>query len=107
RIPSELAEMARLAPLFYVLLPLAVIELVLARRGKGITIYHVAVPFAAATLLIALTRSGAGFNHSLDLMILSAVVTARLWMRLTHEHLSRAVLVPVAVMLAMIASYPI
>jgi BarA-like signal transduction histidine kinase len=47
------------------------------------------------------------FNHSLDLMILSAIMTARLWMRLTQEHLSRAVLVPIAVMLAMIASYPI
>jgi hypothetical protein len=107
RIPSQLAEMAPIAPLFYVLLPLTVIELVLASRGKGITIYHVAVPFAAAALIIALTRSGAVFNHSLDLMILSAVVTARLWTRLTHEHLSRAVLVPVAVMLATIASYPI
>jgi hypothetical protein len=105
RIPSQLAEMAPIAPLFYVLLPLAVIELGLATRGKGITIYHVAVPFAAAALIIALTRSGAVFNHSLDLMILSAVMTARLWMRLTQE--SRAVLVPIAVMLAMIASYPI
>ena len=38
--------MAPLAPLFYALLPLAVIELVLASRGKGITIYHVAFPFA-------------------------------------------------------------
>jgi hypothetical protein len=80
---------------------------VLAGRGKGITIYHVAVPFAAAALIIALTRSGAGFNHSLDLMILSAVLTAGLWMRLTKEHLSRAALVPIAVTLAMIASYPI
>jgi len=107
RIPSQLAEMAPIAPLLYVLLPLAAIELVLASRGKGITIYHVAVPFAAAALIVALTRLGAVFNHSLDLMILSVVMTARLWMRLTQEHLSRAVLVPIAVMLAMIASYPI
>ena len=107
RVPSQLAEMASIAPLFYVLLPLAVIELVLASRGKGITIYHLAVPFAAATLIIALTRSGAGFNHLLDLMILSAVMTAGLWMRWTREHLSRAALVPIAVMLATIASYPL
>jgi hypothetical protein len=106
RIPSQLAQMAPIAPLFYVLLLLAVIELVLASRGRSITIYHVAVPFAAATLIVALTRSGADFNHSLDLMILSAVMTARLWMRWTQEHLSRAALVPIAVMLAMIAAYP-
>ena len=106
RIASQLARMAPIAPVFYVLLPLAVIELVLARRDKGITIYHVAVPFAAATLIIALTRSGAIFNHLLDLMILSAVLTARLWMRWTQELPSRAALVPIAVMLAVVASYP-
>jgi hypothetical protein len=106
RIPSQLAEMAPIALVFYVLLPLAVIELVLANRGKGTTIYHVAVPFAAATLIIVLARSGADFNHSLDLMVLSAVMTARLWMRWTQEHISRAALVPIAVMVAMIASYP-
>ena len=106
RIPSQLARMAPIAPVFYVLLPLAVIELVLARRGKDITIYHVAVPFAAATLLIALTRSGAVFNHLLDLMILSAVLTARLWMRWTRELPSRVALVPIALMLAIVASYP-
>jgi len=94
RVPSQLAQMATISPVFYVLLPLAVIELVLASRGKGITIYHVAVPFAAATLVVALTRSGAVFNHLLDLMILSAILTTRLWMRWTQELLSRAALVP-------------
>ena len=99
--------MASIAPVLYVLLPLAVVEFVLSMRDKDLTIYHVAAPFAAATLIVLLTRSGAVFNHLLDLMILSAVLTARLWMRWTHEALSRATLVPIAVTLAMFASYPV
>jgi hypothetical protein len=107
RVPSQLAEMAPIAPVFYVLLPLAVIELVLAGRGNGITIYHLALPFAAASLIVVLTRSGAVFNHMLDLMILSAVLTARLWMRWTQELPSRAALLPIAVVLAILVSYPV
>lgn len=107
RVPSQLAGMAGIAPVLYVLLPLAVIEFVLSIRDKGITIYHFAAPFAAASLIVVLTRSGAAFNHLLDLMILSAVLTARLWMRWTQEALSRAALVPIAVTLAMVASYPV
>jgi hypothetical protein len=107
RVPTQLAEMASIAPVLYVLLPLAVAEFVLAVRDRDITIYHVAAPFAAASLIVLLTRSGAVFNHSLDMMILSAVLTARLWMRWTNEALSRATLVPIAVTLAMFASYPV
>jgi hypothetical protein len=107
RVPTQLAEMASIAPVLYVLLPLAVAEFVLSIRDKDITIYHVAAPFAAASLIVLLTRSGAVFNHFLDMMILSAVLTARLWMRWTHEALSRATLVPIAVTLAMFASYPV
>jgi len=107
RVPSQLAAMAPIAPVFYVLLALAVIELVLASRGKAITIYHLAVPFAAVTLIVLLTRSGAVFNHLLDLMILSAIATARLWTRWRQDLLSRAALVPFAVMLAMLVSYPV
>jgi hypothetical protein len=107
RVPSQFAEMAVIAPTFYALLPLAVIEFVLSIRDKRITIYHFAAPFAAASLIVVLTRLGAGSNHALDLMILSAVLTARLWMRWTHEALSRAALVPIAVTLAIFASYPL
>ncbi len=106
RIPSQFEGMAVFAPVFYVLLPLAVIECVRATRRRDVTIYHLAFPFAAATLIVVLTRSGAVFNHFLDLLIISAVLTARLWTRWRGLP-SRAAAIPIAVMLGMIASYPL
>src|SRR3990170_6104932 len=105
RVPVQLLIVATVAPAVIVLFASAVTETVLAKSARDLTIYHVSFWFAGAILLVVLTRSGAIGNHFLDLLVLCAVLTARLWVR-WERNPSHSGVVPVAVVLSLIVSSP-
>ena len=105
RIGSELWRMVVIAPVLYVLLPLAVIEFMVARRGGDLNVYHLALPFSAGILVLLLTRAGAVSNHFLDLLTVCAVLSGRMWMRWRGDA-SRFAVIPIALTLGMAASLP-
>lgn len=94
RIVPQLLLAAISSPAFYILLGLGVAECVRARRAGEITIFHVAFVVAVPVLLGALTRSGATDNHFIDVLVLGAVLSARLWQRRPRSS-SGVLIVPV------------
>ena len=61
------------------LIPLAILECVLAVRQRRFTIYHGALLLSLPILLVIFTDLGADFNHLLDLVVLAVPLAGSLW----------------------------
>jgi hypothetical protein len=61
------------------LIPLAILECVLAIRQRRFTIYHGALLLTLPILLVIFTDLGADFNHLLDLVVLAIPLAGSLW----------------------------
>jgi hypothetical protein len=61
------------------LIPLAILECVLALRQRRFTIYHGALLLSLPILLVIFTDLGADFNHLLDLVVLAVLLAGSLW----------------------------
>jgi hypothetical protein len=61
------------------LIPLAILECVLALRQRRFTIYHGALLLLLPILLVIFTDLGADFNHLLDLVVLAIPLAGSLW----------------------------
>ena len=61
------------------LIPLTILECVLAVRQRRFTIYHGALLLSLPILLVIFTDLGADFNHLLDLVILAVPLAGSLW----------------------------
>ncbi len=61
------------------LIPLAILECVLAVRQRRFTIYHGALLLSLPILLVIFTDLGADFNHLLDLVVLAIPLAGSLW----------------------------
>jgi hypothetical protein len=61
------------------LIPLAILECVLAIRQRRFTIYHGALLLSLPILLVIFTDLGADFNHLLDLVVLAVPLAGSLW----------------------------
>ena len=61
------------------LMPLAILECVLAVRLHRFTIYHGALLLSLPILLVIFTDLGADFNHLLDLVVLAVPLAGSLW----------------------------
>jgi hypothetical protein len=91
-----------------IVLPLAITDLVLAARARSLSIYHFAFLAAVLVTLVVMVDVGAVSNHLLELEILTVLLVGHLFAR--RERLggaasALAVLVPVAVLWAAVASY--
>jgi hypothetical protein len=67
------------------LVPLVVIEVLLAVRARRLTIYHLALLACVPVLLVIFTDVGADYNHVLDLVVLAIPVLGCLWTSLPAE----------------------
>ena len=61
------------------LMPLAILECVLAIRQRRFTMYHGALLLSLPILLVIFTDLGADFNHLLDLVVLAIPLAGALW----------------------------
>ncbi len=61
------------------LIPLAILECVLAARQRRFTIYHGGLLLSLPILLVIFTDLGADFNHLLDLVVLAVPLAGALW----------------------------
>jgi hypothetical protein len=64
------------------LVPLVVLELVLALRQRRATVYHIGLLFCLPVLLAIFADRGADYNHLVDLVVLAIPVLGCLWVRL-------------------------
>ena len=71
--------LARSCPLFPVLIPFVVVELVRAAQQRRFTVYHCAFLTAIPVLLVILADRGTDFNHLVDLVVLGVILIGYLW----------------------------
>jgi hypothetical protein len=64
------------------LVPLVVLEVVLAARRRQVTVYHLGLLFCLPVLLAIFADMGADYNHLVDLVVLAVPVLGCLWARL-------------------------
>jgi hypothetical protein len=104
-VRSSLGELVWAAPALLVLFPLASIETVAALRRREWGPFHLAFLWAVPLSIALQLDVGSSSNHFLDLLCLTAVLVAGLWVR-WNGAVERRIVVATVVGLAFVSSLP-
>ena len=85
-----------------VLLPIAALGVLLPGRSRQISIFHIALAYALLLLVITYADVGTGFNHLLDVVVLTALAVGDLAGRATSVDRPAAAVLSLAVLVSVV-----